>query len=135
MQRLNSTAVYAIKNSAVRTYLENLGYQIIIHDSGLPDMDVNSAQLEATTRLDMLQSLQNKLGKRSYFENLLLSNTVFGPFLLPADNAFDQHRQLILRNLEQTGASAPLPGAKLGITHVLAPHPPFVLPPMARPPL
>lgn len=113
---------YFLENTVTRS-LQNAGYKIV----ALRSATLSTQMRDADYFVDMAM-----LGDLNEFEGLMLSSTVAGPVIdawelnLPVPS-YRMHRQRIYFSLDSLETVAEIQGPKFVFSHILAPHPPFVL--------
>lgn len=114
--------VNLLQQSEVRRSLQQAGYDFV----ALPSATLSTQMLDADVYFKMT------LGDLNEFEGLLLSSTVMN-FAIEAWDlnvpvpSYSLHRRYILFSLEQLETIAEIKGPKFVFSHIMAPHPPFVL--------
>lgn len=113
---------YFLENTVMRS-LQNAGYEIVTVQGAMLSTQMPSADYHIDMRM---------LGDLNEFEGLVLSSTAVGPAIdawelnLPVPS-YRMHRQHIYFSLDSLETVVDIPGPKFVFSHILAPHPPFVL--------
>lgn len=118
-----SPLVTLIQNNQVRQILEQAGYEIVIIDSDWPSME--KIEGTALTAFERTPGQEGEIAGLSKFEKLLWDNTIFS-YLTLKELTFAAHRDTVLANFESLNIAASQAGPQFVITHIIAPHPPFV---------
>lgn len=114
--------VNLVQHSNVRRSLKNIGYDFV----ALPSATLSTQMRDA----DLYVALT--AGDLNEFEGLLLSSTVINLLIDAWDlsvpvPSYDLHRRYILFSLEKLETMPTVKGPKFVFSHIMAPHPPFVL--------
>lgn len=114
--------VNLVQQSIVRRSLQNVGYQFV----ALPSATLSTQMRDADIYIEMTA------GDLNEFEGLLLSSTVANLAIATLDlnlpvPSYELHRRYILFSLEQMAFVPEIAGPKFVFSHIMAPHPPFVL--------
>jgi hypothetical protein len=129
----------AIRDSWVRELLESAGYQVYAFETGLPETELDNADVYLSYQDDPRYAAPDDDWRRlSTFEGLLFESTALriwyelvdplatsaeqGPFA----GTYGQHRARITFTFDRIQEIAALEGPKFVFAHVVAPHPPFV---------
>lgn len=109
-----------VHQSALRLFLEDIGYRFIAIDSGFAHTEIVDA--------DVYLSEKAHLSKH---EELLLSMTPLSVIEQYIDlrlpiHGYHTHQQAILSGFDQIEAAVSEEGPKFVFVHIMAPHPPFV---------
>jgi hypothetical protein len=119
---------YFLENMVTRS-LQNAGYTIV----ALRSATLSTQLRDADYYVDMAM-----VGDLNEFEGLMLSSTVAGPVIdawelnLPVPS-YRMHRQNIYFSLDTLETVVDIQGPKFVFSHILAPHPPFVLDAVGNP--
>ncbi len=111
-----------LQKSAVRYSLESVGYSFV----AMPSATLFTQMHDADKYYKMT------LGDINEFEGLLLSSTLANFVIDGLDldvpvPSYALHRRYVLYSLDTLETVPPLRGPKFVFTHIMAPHPPFVL--------
>jgi hypothetical protein len=118
------TLARMIRDSAVRTFLERQGYQIVAFAPGYRPTELRDADRFFSGRGWAVNPL----------EGLLLETSAFAAYQHLARKSglpqyypgYTSHRELISFTLAKLPETATLPGPKFVFAHIVIPHPPFV---------
>lgn len=131
-----------IRNAAVVQAFKRLGYQVVALESGYPatewtDADVylsrGTSSMSRTQLVGGISGLEALLIRTSIGLAVLDSLDVLPGILAPVElGPLDDHRELVLFQLDQLGRLPHLPGPKFVFAHVVAPHFPYVLGPQGE---
>lgn len=119
---------YFLENTVTRS-LQNAGYEIV----ALRSATLSTQMRDADYYIDMAM-----LGDLNEFEGLVLSSTVASPVIdawelnLPVPS-YRMHRQYIYFSLDNLESVVEIKGPKFVFSHILSPHPPFVLDAIGNP--
>jgi len=120
--------VNLVQQSNVRRSLQGIGYDFV----ALPSATLSTQMRDADVYVEMAP------GDLNEFEGLLLSSTIAN-LAIDAWNlnipvpSYDLHRRYILFSLENLASMPEMEGPKFVFSHIMAPHPPFVLDEMGNP--
>jgi len=115
-------AMNLLQKSEVRRALENAGYDFVALPSATLSTQIPDADLY----------YRMTAGDLNEFEGLLLSSTLANLAIEAWDlnipvPSYSLHRRYILFSLEKLETIAELKGPKFVFSHIMAPHPPFVI--------
>lgn len=118
------TLARMIRDSAVREYLEQHGYQIVAFASGYRPTELRDADRFISSRGWNINPLEGLLLETSAFALYQhLSRNIGLPQYYPG---YASHRELISFTLAKLHGTATLPGPTFVFAHIVIPHPPFV---------
>ena len=111
-----------VQHSQVRKALKSIGYDYV----ALPSATLSTQTRDADVYIEMTG------GDLNEFEGLLLSSTVANLVIDGFDlnvpvPSYELHRRYILFSLDTLARMPELEGPKFVFSHIMAPHPPFVL--------
>jgi len=140
-----ATFLKRMKNSFVRTALENIGYNTILLDSGWKYTQWEDADyyLDHTSNVNFDQTARTALNP---FEDLMLNVSAGRAFLdfMIATGLIDladivdhedpvfplyNHADIVLAQLSNLRAASELPGPRFVFAHIISPHRPYVFGP------
>ncbi len=111
-----------VQHSQVRQSLKSIGYDYV----ALPSATLSTQTRDADLYIDMT------VGDVNEFEGLLLSSTIANLAIDALDlnipvPSYGLHRRYILFSLNTLATMPEIAGPKFVFSHIMAPHPPFVL--------
>ncbi len=110
-----------IRQSEVRHFLEDAGYQLISFDTGYTPTEIRDADIYLTYNPEIINDLENMMLIGSAAVALGgRMNGLFSPFLC------DVQRGLIEHSFEQLAEIPTVSGPNFVFAHLLSPHPPFI---------
>jgi hypothetical protein len=128
-----------IRDSRVRNIFEDLGYQIITFETGVPITDIVDSDYYFRPDLKSIRKMQ-AYNRLNGFEAMLIQTTggmiltdaadVLPDLLVPdVDDPYDAHRERILSMLDYLSVIPSMEGPKFVFAHILCPHSPMVFGP------
>jgi hypothetical protein len=128
-----------IRHSRVRNIFEDLGYQTVTFETGVPITEIRDSDYYFKPDLQSIQQMQ-ALHSLNGFEAMLIQTTagmiltdaadVLPGFLVPdVDYPYQAHRERILSMLDYLGEIPSMEGPKFVFAHILCPHSPMVFGP------
>lgn len=111
-----------IKDSYLRTFLENYGYQFVAFSSGYDYTELRNVDIYYNpfpNQVD-LNHLEGMLMDTSLGVVLTDYNIITRP------DGYKRHRDTVIYPFNHIAEAARLPGPKFVFAHIMAPHPPFI---------
>ena len=130
---------HLIENSRVRQIFEELGYQTVTFETGVPVTEIKDSDYYFRPNLSSIRKMQ-AFNRLNGFEAMLIHTTggmiltdaadILPDLLVPdVDYPYQAHRERILSTLDYLGEIPSMEGRKFVFAHIMCPHSPAVFGP------
>lgn len=121
-----------IKDSAIHKILKSWGYKMVGFETGHAITEITDSDVYYSRPTDLFIPTEFDV---NYFQTSMLNPFMREPFFQADVFLASKYRSRILFVLDKLNETAGVDGPKFVFTHILSPHPPFVLGPNGEPTL